>query len=1055
MGDSECGVDPDQEVRALRERLQEAEQALALTRHSLECASDGVFWLDSSGRYVYANEAATRLTGWPHEELLSMRAYELVPGGTPELWSSRWAEVKRRGAMVYETTLQAKDGRIIPVESTATYVRSGAEEYLFGFVRDITARKQAEESLRVSEARFRSLFDNVPVGMVQTDPVGRAELANPTALQLLGCGSPAELRAGPLSDFIADPGERELLTRRVNDDGQVLNVEVLAKRKDGSTLPVLVSGRINRRSAADPPHFECMFVDITERKRTEELILQIAHGVASATGDEFFHSLVERLARALEADCALVGELVPGDASRMRTLAVFCDGARAPNFECALPDIACAGMQASAGAPLFDSRRRPLGHIAVMFRRLVADTGLARSTLEIFAARAAAELERSQAEQAFRRSDRRFREFIARSAEAVWCVDFKRPIPEGLPDDQLRERIYRDGYIGQCNDAYAHMRGFRSAAEAIGAPVEAIVPRAVWQDLMAALPPVREDERSSVVREVDALGRPRYYLRSHTNVIYNGFLQQMWTVALDITERTRAEDLARESERRFRELLETVQLVAVMLDTAGNITFCNDSLLRLTGWSAAEAMGQNWFDLFVPASVREETWSMFVRGLAQGDLPAHYENPILTRSGASRLIAWDNTLLRSPQGQVVGTASLGRDITEHRALEERFRQAQRLESVGRLAGGVAHDFNNLLSVINGYSEMLLLRADLPDPIRADVLEIYDAGRRAAALTQQLLAFSRRQMLKPELLDLNAVLADAGSLLGRLIGEDIELSLRLDPLPARVCADAGQMQQVVMNLAVNARDAMPSGGKIVIQSANVAIPEGAASPEPGLPPGRYALLSVSDTGAGMTEEVKAHAFEPFFTTKGPGKGTGLGLATVYGIVEQSGGRIFVESQPGQGTTFRIYLPAVQQALAARATADEAKLSDYRGTETILLVEDQPAVRKLMRNLLSSLGYQVLEAGDGNAALALVQQAREPFQMMLTDLVMPGMNGLELAARLIALRPGIRVLYISGYADRMPEVAGAPNYQENSIAKPFLAAELAAKVREVLDRPGPQT
>jgi CheY-like chemotaxis protein len=255
--------------------------------------------------------------------------------------------------------------------------------------------------------------------------------------------------------------------------------------------------------------------------------------------------------------------------------------------------------------------------------------------------------------------------------------------------------------------------------------------------------------------------------------------------------------------------------------------------------------------------------------------------------------------------------------------------------------------------------------------------------------------------------------------------------------------------------VNARDAMPSGGKLIIQSANVAIPEGAAPAEPGLPPGRYALLSVSDTGAGMTEEVKAHAFEPFFTTKGPGKGTGLGLATVYGIVEQSGGRIFVESEPGQGTTFRIYLPAVQQPLAARATADQAKLSDFRGTETILLVEDQPDVRKLLRSLLASLGYQVLEAADGNAALALVQQAAEPFQLMLTDLVMPGMNGLELAARLTALRPGIRILYISGYADRMPGIEDAPNFQENSIAKPFVAAELAAKVREVLDRSAPQT
>jgi PAS domain S-box-containing protein len=842
--------------------------------------------------------------------------------------------VKQHGSVTFETSHRTKDGRVDPVEVSASYVLFEGEEYVFGFVRDIAARRQAEEALRASEARFRRLFETVSVAVIQSDSQGRVLMANPAALDLLGCGSLAELLDASLPDFLADPRERAPIARRLAEEGVLPNTEVLLKRKDGSRITVLLSGRIIQGTDAEA-FVESTFIDITERKRAQELILQIAHGVAAATGAEFFHSLVEHLARALQADCAFASELLPGNAGRARTLAVFTDGCRAPNFEYDLAGTPCdhvadralcvyptglrelfpqdallteMGMDAYAGTPLFDSRRRPLGHLAVMLRSPLTDTELARSLLEILAARASAELERSQAEGALR-----------------------------------------------------------------------------------------------------------------------------------------------ESERRFRELLETVQLVAVMLDTEGNITFCNESLLRLTGWSAAEIMGRSWFDLFLPENLRGEVQSMFARGLAAADLPEHYENPILTRTGASRLIAWDNTLLRSPEGQVIGSASLGRDVTEHRALEERYRQAQKLESVGRLAGGIAHDFNNLLTVINGYSDFLLRSVDPLDPIRAGLTEISNASQRAAALTRQLLAFSRRQILQPELLDLNAVVTDAAKMLERLIGEDVELILRLDPSPACVRADSGQMHQVVMNLAVNARDAMPSGGKLIIESANVTVGGQAAPPEPGLPPGAYALLSVSDTGLGMTPEVKDRVFEPFFTTKEPGKGTGLGLSTVYGIVEQSGGRIFLHTEPGQGATFRIYLPAVPQPLGPPPAPDQADLSAHRGTETILLVEDQPNVRNLARSLLARLGYNVLEASNGDEALALAQQGSAHIHLLLTDLVMPGMSGSELAARLAAIRPGLRTLYMSGYANRTPAYRDAPGFQDNCIGKPFTLAALAAKVREVLDRP----
>jgi len=385
-----------------------------------------------------------------------------------------------------------------------------------------------------------------------------------------------------------------------------------------------------------------------------------------------------------------------------------------------------------------------------------------------------------------------------------------------------------------------------------------------------------------------------------------------------------------------------------------------------------------------------------------------------------------------------------------RQSEEQLRQSQKMEAIGRLAGGISHDFNNLLTAIIGYSEFLLFRLDQEDPLRKYAEEIKKAGERASSLTRQLLAFSRKQVLQPEVLDLNIIVADLDNMLRRLIGEDIELVTLLEPDLGAVKVDPGQMEQVIMNLAVNARDAMPYGGKLIIETANVDLDELYARQHSPIRPGHYVMLAVSDNGCGMDKETLSHIFEPFFTTKEQGKGTGLGLSTVYGIVKQSEGFIWVYSEPGTGTTFKIYLPQVQGAERWPKTSPLTTRMQ-RGSETILLVEDEEVVRELVGKLLPVNGFTVLAARNGSEALAICQQHKGPIHLLLTDVVMPQMSGRQLAAHLSKLHPEMKVLYMSGYTDDAIIRHGVLEPGLAFIQKPFTIDTMIQKVREVLDSP----
>jgi PAS domain S-box-containing protein len=479
----------------------------------------------------------------------------------------------------------------------------------------------------------------------------------------------------------------------------------------------------------------------------------------------------------------------------------------------------------------------------------------------------------------------------------------------------------------------------------------------------------------------------------------------------EITERKLAEDALKESERRFRSLLENVQLSALMTDLDGRLTFCNDYLLKATGYSRQEMIGHPVEEFLLPED--QARIATVMEALRSGSGPSHWtaEPAIVAKNGNLRRFQAYSLVLRDAQGKPTGIANLGADVTEHRALQEQYLQAQKMEGLGRLAGGVAHDFNNLLTVINGYSEMIFRKLKEGDPLRSSADQICKAGARAADLTRQLLAFSRKQVTQPTPLDLNAVVADSLGMWERLLGKNVQLVTRLSPALGQVMADAGQIHQVLLNLVVNARDAMAAGGTLVIETSNFEnVPYAAANPD--AVGGPHVLLAVSDTGIGMDSETRRRIFEPFFTTKPMGEGTGLGLSTAFGIVQQSGGWIDVYSEPGMGSTFKVYLPRIQAPQTA-ANSQSPAGGAATCSETILLVEDQPEVCSLATSILGDCGYRVLAAAAGAEALELADRHPGTIDLLLTDVVLPGMSSRELAARLAAKRPGTRVLFTSGY------------------------------------------
>ena len=681
--------------------------------------------------------------------------------------------------------------------------------------------------------------------------------------------------------------------------------------------------------------------------------------------------------------------------------------------------------------------------------------------------------EKKRAEEALRRSEESYRMFVAQSSEGIFRQDLDRPLPIGLPEDELVYRILHESYLAECNNAMARMYAFDSQQHLLGKRLTDLTSVDDPHTVQLTRDYVRNGFRivDRVSHEMDSRGNAKIFLHSLFGVVEGGKLLHTWGIQRDITDRLQAEeerrkaaDAFRENEDRYRAFVQQSSEGIYRMEynppvpcympveeqikwghESGYMAECNDAMAKMYGReTAADLMGKKLSEFLIERDpVTMNFMENFIRG---GYRITDQESVEVDSHGQKRIFR--NTMVGTViDGYWVRTWGITRDVTERLHLEEQLRNAQQLEALGRLAGGIAHDFNNILSIIMGHGELLLATANLDAEGKDGIDQIRRAADRAASLTQQLLAFSRKQVLQPRVLDLNDTVSGVQKMLTRVIGEDIELVANLSASAMTVRADPGQLEQVLMNLAVNARDAMPQGGKIIMETSHVELAAEDA-PDLDLPSGAYVMLRVADTGQGMDPAILPHVFEPFFTTKPMGKGTGLGLATVYGIVKQSGGGIRVESETERGTGFRIYLPAVEgesSGMVHRPGSERIA----GGTETILVAEDEPDLRELTQIFLEGYGYKVLPASSAEEALKTAEKYSERIHLLLTDVIMPGMSGRQLAEKIHSKRPDTKIVYMTGYTDDMVVQHKVLEPGVQLLQKPFSKIDLAQKVRDTLD------
>ena len=1098
-------------ARVIRHAIerQRTEARLGAIVHS---ALDAHVMMDAAGTITGWNPQAEQVFGWPAAEVLGRPLAEIII--PPAMRERHWAGLKKflatgDGPILnqrVELTAVRKSGHEFPVELTVTPIRVDDEWSFSAFLRDITDRRHAEIALRLSEERYRLLFETNPAPMWVYDLSSLRILAVNSAAATQYGHSRAEFLAMTIEQ-LRPPDEvprlRELLAlgvppgsqpgapwRHQTKDGTIINVEI-------SSHEIMFEGRRARLVLAN---------DVTARFRAE-LVQNAVYRIAEAT------QTAAGLPDLLRAIHGIVGTLMPAKsfyialydkATDLITFPYFVDevdalppAPRHPGrgiteyvLRTGRPLLAkpesklgmdYGGSVEAIGAPSVDwlgvpliQGERAVGVLAVQsYTAGVRYEDRDKEILQFVSIQVATAIERKRSEEALAERTR-VAELAAEIGAALTRGTTLAEILQGCCEALVRNLDAAFARIWTLNEPqqvlelqasaglYTHLDGPHSRVPVgqfkIGLIASERLPHVT--NTVIGDPRVGDQEWARREGMVAFAGYPLLLQDRVVGVVamfarhpFTPFVSEALATAADsiavAIERKHAEEALRESELRARTLFETVNLIVVGLDASGTIEYVNPFFLELTSFTPDELIGASWFDRCLPKSQQAAVHDAFLQ-LLERNAHTHFQNAIITKDGAERMVAWSNTVIRDASGKATATLSIGEDVTDRTALEVQLRQAQKMEAVGRLAGGIAHDFNNLLTAIFGYSDLLGEELPPESPAREDLKEIRTAATRAAALTRQLLAFSRQQVLQPVVLNMNDVVQNLENMLQRVLGEDVELETHRAPDLGNVKADPGQLEQVILNLAVNARDAMPTGGKLTIETSNVSLSGDYAAAHRPVAPGEYIMLAVSDSGVGMDETVKTRLFEPFFTTKGVGAGTGLGLATVYGIVKQSGGYIWVYSEPGHGATFKVYFPRVE------APVDEVKQAplpavNLGGTETILLAEDEELLRPLARELLVRLGYRVIEATNAAEALDLARAHPAEIHLLVSDVVMPGQSGLQLARQLATERPQMKVLYMSGYTDEAIVRHGLLDPGTNFLQKPFTPTVLARKVREVLDAP----
>ncbi len=1028
---------------------------------------DAVIVWDWGGPITFWNRGAERMYGYTREEASGMSTRALLKTAAGGNATDFLEALERNGEWEGELLHTRRDGQVIDVESRMVVIREDGMVSVLETVRNVTERKRTErdlreandrlearvrertaelagaaESLRIERDSFAKIVSTVPGAIcsfqLAKDDASRFPFASPRLEDMFGIPAQVlERDASPLFERI-HPDDVDEVRNAVIESARTMSQYNRAYRYRHPTRGEIWI-EVHSIPSEEPDGSILWYgfaSDVTDRIRAEKTLRDNERLLRLVTANARVGLVVigkgYRHLFANEAYCEIL-HLEPGDVV----------GRPVPEL---LPH-AWSGIQsqfdrAFAGERVEHELNLPpppgetnIRSVSVVFEPLL-DSGDESSVVGVLVD----VTERKRSVDALRESEERFRQIAEGINEVFWLSD---PVSNSI--------LY-------VSPAYESIWG-RTCESLVASPMEWL--EFVHPDDRPRVKQAAENHEATddydveyrIVRPDDSIR----WIHDRGFMIRDaaGAVCRVGGVAEDVTERRMAEDASLQQQRRLAGIVDSAMDGIVTIDSDHRVLLINAAAERMFGHRAEDVVGRN-VECLIPERFRPQHAGL-VRAYGQTGVAARSMGsfgPItgLRADGTEFPIEASISQIEVEERKLFTVTC--RDMTErmraaeaNRILEAQLHQSQKMEAFGQLAGGVAHDFNNLLTIIDGYSDMLLRTLPSESPDRSYVLEIRQAGARAAALTRQLLAFSRQQVLEPKILELNEVVADTEKMLRRLIGEDVHFETALRPDIATVKADPGQIVQVIMNLVVNARDAMPTGGKLRIETADVEIGEDAIDAHDGAHAGAHVMIAISDTGVGMPPDVAARVFEPFFTTKGLGKGTGLGLAVVDGIVRQSGGFIEVTSEPGVGTTFRVYLPAALEP--ADLSEEPARSSAPRGSETVLLVEDDESVQRLAALALREFGYRVLTASCGKEALRVMSESEADVRILVTDVVMPEMNGREIAEFLIAKYPTLKVLFVSGYTDDAVVHQGVEHSSVAFLRKPFTPGTLAAKVREVLD------